>query len=254
MHMEQLADDRGFVIGTADGTSEPSSGIRFWAATDACCNFVNSPVDDSGFIRSLIEAIQSGWPIDPQRIYVTGHSNGGFMSYRMACDHADLIAGIASLAGAAFDHAPTSLPHIGSYSCAPSEPVHVLQVHGSSDGTVSYAGGTFYRAYPSAAGSVRRWAAFNGCDDESSPAGNTLGTDVSWDLVAPSGEDTTNAWHDNCPPGGSAELWTIANGQHTPRACAEDDSSHTCSTSVAADSWPRLSARMVDWLLERRKP
>eukprot|EP01043_Picozoa_sp_COSAG02_P081817 COSAG02_NODE_20185_length_844_cov_1.273826_1_plen_216_part_10 len=215
----QLADDRGFIIGTADGTAE-NTGTKFWAATDACCNFVGSPVDDSGFLRALIEAIQAGWPVDPKRIYVSGHSNGGFMSYRMACDHADLIAGIASLAGATFDHTPTSLPHIGSYSCAPSEPVHVLQVHGTSDETVSYGGGSFYHAYPSAAGSVRRWAELNGCDREPSPVGNSLSMEVSWDLVAPSGEDTTNSRHDNCPAGGSAELWSIANGHHTPRACA----------------------------------
>ena len=175
------------------------------------------------------------------------------MSFRMACDHADLIAGIASLAGATFDHTPTSMPHVDSYSCAPSEPVHVLQVHGTSDETVSYRGGTFYRAYPSAAGSVQRWAAFNGCDDERSLVGNTLDSDMSWDLVAPSGEDTTNTLHDNCPAGGSAELWSIANGHHVPRACAEDEG-NTCNTDVPVDGWPRLSARMVDWLLARRKP
>lgn len=251
MHLRQLADDRGFIIGTADGTAEPS-GTKFWAATDACCNFVRSPVDDSGFLRALIEAIQVGWPVDPKRIYVSGHSNGGFMSFRMACDHADLIAGIASLAGATFDHTPTAMPYVDSYSCAPSEHVHVLQVHGTSDETVSYRGGTFYRAYPSAAGSVQRWAAFNGCDNERSLV-NTLDSDMSWDLVAPSGEDTTNTWHDNCPAGGSAELWSIANGHHVPSACAEDVG-NTCNTDVPADGWPRLSARMVDWLLARRKP
>jgi hypothetical protein len=71
-------------------------------------------------------------------------------------------------------------------------------------------------------------------------AGNKLRTDLSWDLVAPSGEGTTNAWHDTVRRGAqSAELWTIANGQHIPRACAdyeEQSNTWTCSTSVAGDS------------------
>jgi polyhydroxybutyrate depolymerase len=246
-HMEQLADDRGVIVATADGTTD-SGGTTFWDATDYCCNFGRAAVDDSGFLRALIEAVQAGFPVDPQRIYVSGHSNGGFMSYRMACDHADLIAGIASLAGAAFEHAATPM-HNMAYTCAPTEPVHVLQIHGSRDGTIPYGGGG---NLPSASGSVRRFAAFNGCDETTSPAGNTLSPDLSWDLVQPQGGDTTNSWHDNCPPGGSAELWTVEGGSHSPELCAEEEG-EVC-TSPDADGVARLTARMVDWLLQRRKP
>ena len=52
-----------------------------------------SAVDDSGYVRQIIMTIQGIYKIDPRRIYVTGHSNGGYMSHRMACDHSDLIAG-----------------------------------------------------------------------------------------------------------------------------------------------------------------
>eukprot|EP01043_Picozoa_sp_COSAG02_P023184 COSAG02_NODE_1231_length_13766_cov_16.546572_4_plen_283_part_00 len=253
-HMEQLADDRGVIVAAADGTTDPS-GTTFWAATDACCDFYASSADDSGFIRALIETVQAGWPIDPHRIYVTGHSNGGFMSYRMACDHADLIAGIASLAGAAFDHAATPLPHNAAYSCAPSEPVHVLQIQGTSDATISYDGGSLNgHRYPSAPGSVRRFAAFNGCDETVSPIGNTLSPELSWDLVQPQGDDTTNSWHDNCRPGGSAELWIVEGGGHSPEMCADVEIEDNACNSPTADSMARLTARMVDWLLQRRKP
>ena len=64
--------------------------------------------------------------VDPYRIYVAGHSNGGFMSYRLACTHADRIAAIVSLAGATFD-TPAD--------CSPTEPVAVLQIHGTADDT-----------------------------------------------------------------------------------------------------------------------
>ena len=50
----------------------------------------------------MITAIEGAVTVDPQRIYVVGHSNGGFMSYRLACTRADRIAAIVSLAGATF--------------------------------------------------------------------------------------------------------------------------------------------------------
>ena len=121
MHLRQLADDRGFIVATPDGTA--TGGTSFWSATDACCNFVRSSVDDTGYLRALVEAVQAQFPVDSKQIYFSGHSNGGFMSYRMACDHADLIAGIASLAGAAFDHSPVRLTGIPAYSCSPVRPV-----------------------------------------------------------------------------------------------------------------------------------
>jgi poly(3-hydroxybutyrate) depolymerase len=106
---------------------------------------------DSAYIRALIEAVQGSYPVDPRAIFVGGHSNGGFMSYRLACDHSDLIAGIASIAGAAFNpYVPPNhawLPGVGggyvSYSCNPTHPINVLQIHGDADETVSFAGENF---------------------------------------------------------------------------------------------------------------
>jgi poly(3-hydroxybutyrate) depolymerase len=72
-----------------------SSAANFWNASDACCNFYNSGVDDAGYLRALIEEIGRQFSVDRKRIYLIGHSNGGYMTYRMACEYADLIAGIA---------------------------------------------------------------------------------------------------------------------------------------------------------------
>ena len=82
-------------------------------------------------------------------------TNGGFMSHRMACDHAGRVASIASLAGATwYDPA----------NCAPAAPVHALQIHGTQDGTIQYNGGTLFgNAYPGAQDSVESWVGYAGC-------------------------------------------------------------------------------------------
>ncbi len=107
----QWADKLGFLSVYPDGTAD-SEGILFWNATDACCDFDGSGIDDSGYLRDLIESIIDELAVDTDRIYVVGASAGGFMAHRLACDHADLIAAIASVAGATWAD-PTM--------CTPSE-------------------------------------------------------------------------------------------------------------------------------------
>jgi polyhydroxybutyrate depolymerase len=94
------------------------NGARFWNATDACCDVDASGVDDSSYLAGLINEIGSHVAVDPRRVFVVGHSNGAFMSYRMACDHADTIAAIVSLAGA---------PPADPAACRPTEPVAILR-------------------------------------------------------------------------------------------------------------------------------
>lgn len=74
----------------------------FWNATNSCCDLFHSGVDDSAYIASIIADVKSTVAVDPKRIFVVGHSNGGFMAYRMACNHAGDIAAIVSLAGATY--------------------------------------------------------------------------------------------------------------------------------------------------------
>ncbi|MBL9037642.1 MAG: hypothetical protein JNG84_03905, partial [Archangium sp.] len=61
-----------------------SLGYRFWNATPACCNLENQAVDDVAYLTSVLDAVEAEVRIDPARVYFTGHSNGGFMSFRMA--------------------------------------------------------------------------------------------------------------------------------------------------------------------------
>ena len=129
--LEPLAEQRGFLFVHPDGTIN-ALGKRFWNATDACCGF-SSTVDDSAYLMSLIEQVQAQFNVDPKRICLVGHSNGGFMSYRMACEHADTIAAIVSLAGATY---------LDTDECDPTEPVSVLQIHGTAHDTIAFDGGS----------------------------------------------------------------------------------------------------------------
>ena len=131
-HLGQEAAKRGFLYAYPDGTFD-SNGNRFWNATDACCDFDRTGVADAAYLADVITEIRTNFAVDPKRIDLIGHSNGGFMSYAMACAHADLIAAIASLAGATFANPA---------DCAPTVPVAVLQIHGTADDTVVFKGGT----------------------------------------------------------------------------------------------------------------
>ena len=199
--LESVAHERGMLYAVPDGLTDPM-GNKYWNASEACCDFGNSGVDDSAYLRGLIDEIGGVYDVDPKRIYFVGHSNGGFMSYRMACDHADVVAAIVSLAGAMDDMAP---------DCAPTEPVSVLQVHGTMDETILYDGGDIVgNAYTSAADTVALWAGENGCDATATDDPTPLDIDTGL-----AGSETTVARHEGCPAG-EAELWSIQDGTHIP--------------------------------------
>jgi polyhydroxybutyrate depolymerase len=202
-----FVDELDFVLVVPDGTVD-DGGRRFWNATPACCDFNGENVDDVGYLSGLVEEVMAGVRIDVGRVYSFGHSNGGFMSYRLACDRSDLFTAIASLAGASFSD--ESL-------CQPAEfPVSVLQIHGTLDDTIQYEGGSTVvgvdYAYPSAQRSVEIHAELAGCDIRGAVEGDVL--DVENTI---SGEETTTLnFEDGCAEGVDASLWTIPQGTHIP--------------------------------------
>lgn len=224
MQFSNLVDEYGFLYLFPTGTSD-FLGNPFWNATDACCNLFGSGVNDSAYLRSVVETMQAQYNVDPRRIHFAGHSNGGFMSYRMACDHADLVASIASLAGATYAN-----PN----ACTPSEPVHTLQIHGTADTVIQFNGGCipFGGCYPSAAQTVQTWAAYNGCSTTGVVQPDMLDLDAS---IA-GAESTVTTFDDGCEDGGSTQLWTIPGGAHSPPLSAD------------------FSRLMVEFLLDHPKP
>jgi len=203
-NLRSRIDSDRFMLCVPNGTTD-AEGNRFWNATDFCCDFENQNPDDSGYLRNLIETIAAGYPVDLESIHVVGHSNGGFMSYRMACDHADLISSIASLAGATYSN---------TSDCTPSEPVHVLQIHGTADTVIRYGGQCiipFVFCYPGAVESVETWAQYDGCSsvEETAPP-------LDLDASIPGTEPSRVILADGCGEHGSAELWRIEGGSHGP--------------------------------------
>lgn len=215
--LREAALARGFVYAYANGSLD-STGNRFWNATDACCDFDASGVDDVGYLLGVIEAIESQVAIDPKRIALIGHSNGAFMAFRMACERADLISAVIGLAGATFAD-PTD--------CAPSAPVAIVAIHGTGDRTILYAGGTIeglgsgdvMAAYPGALETASIWATYDGCGTSAVVPGETIDVDADVSVDGQPAETTVTRWT-GCADGGAVELWTIPDGIHAPTISA----------------------------------
>ena len=195
------ARERVFVL-APDGSVDRQKR-QFWNAGAACCNFDHQPIDDLARIGRLIDTWRARPDIDSTRIYVTGHSNGGFMTERLACALGDRISAAASLAGAA----PPS-----EQSCAPTKSLSLLEVHGDADEIVRYGGGSVFDSaelarFPSTQQGFRDWARRLGC---TGPALAAPDRDLDWRLP---GAETRVERYTRCASG-SVELWTVRGGNH----------------------------------------
>ena len=202
----KLVDDKGVLVAAPDGTVDKDNN-QFWNATDACCDRQNTKVDDVAYLTGVIKEIKAEYNVDPGRVYLIGHSNGGFMSFRMACDAADQVAAIVSLAGATWSD---------SSRCKPSKAVSVLAIHGDQDTAVLIDGGTKKLlgktvTYPGAKKSLKLWAGYNKCTGKLGKVEKTLDLDS---LTA--GSETEVQRHAGCPKGVDVELWTMKNAGHLP--------------------------------------
>jgi polyhydroxybutyrate depolymerase len=197
-------DRLGFLYAYPDGTLD-SKNKRFWNATDVCCDFDKRNIDDVAYVDAIIDDMAAQYHVDRKRVFLVGHSNGGFMSHRYACDRSERVAAFVALAGDNFKDATR---------CQPKSPVAVLQVHGDKDDAVPYEGGTApdgVRSVPSALDSVKSWATQNGCTLTADKSAPDLDLETNLD-----GKETTVARFPGCKPGGAAELWTIRGGSHLP--------------------------------------
>jgi polyhydroxybutyrate depolymerase len=143
--IREVADVEGFAVAYPQGLGDAWNGI-------VCCGF--SSADDVGFARALVADVSQRLPIDPNRVYATGFSNGGLLSHRLACEAADLFAAAAPVA--------FQLPNPLSFPCSPSRPIAVKHFHGFWDTVVPYAGVAALQV-PAAPDSLARWASINGC-------------------------------------------------------------------------------------------
>ena len=121
---DELADSSKFVVAYPGGLN------RAWNVNGGgCCGRpAKQGIDDVGFITAAIADIKRNLSIDASRVYATGMSNGGMMSYTLACD-TSIFAAIGPVSGTQLDPCPS--PH----------PVSVMTIHGTKDPLVPYGGG-----------------------------------------------------------------------------------------------------------------
>jgi polyhydroxybutyrate depolymerase len=204
LHLGDAAERRGMISAYPDGTTD-SKGSRFWNATDYCCDFDQSGVDDSKYLLDVVAAIKAHLAVDPKRIFLLGHSNGGFMSYRMACDHADVVAAIVSLSSATFAN---------DADCRPSEAVSVLEIHATADNVIAFKGGG-PATFPGAEETVHKWARYDGCDPALSKSPKRVDVDAALSFKGHRAEATVQT-SAGCRNRAAVELWTMHGGGHAP--------------------------------------
>jgi polyhydroxybutyrate depolymerase len=220
-HLKAVADAHGALVVAPPGSRNPD-GSSYWNAGGACCDLYDERPDDVAYLDAVLDDVAARYAVDEGRVYVVGHSNGGFMAYWYACKRSERVAAIVSLAGEALSD---------TAACTPKAPVAVLQIQGDADEIVPYDGGNLgspevlavlrrhhFRLPPDgihassfagARGSASEWAAWNGCGpltDDAAP----LDLDVRV-----GGAETSVASAKGCK-GGAAELWTIHGGTHVP--------------------------------------
>jgi polyhydroxybutyrate depolymerase len=142
------SDEEGFIVAWPQGVSSS------WNAYGCCGTADSQNIDDVGFLKAVVGRISALGNINHSRVYVTGLSNGGFMSHRLACEAADVFAAAAPVS------APLNLDD--PTQCRPVRPITVVHYHGLRDSTVPYNGGGSLGFQP-AQDSLSAWADINGC-------------------------------------------------------------------------------------------
>jgi polyhydroxybutyrate depolymerase len=203
---DQLADSAKFVIAYPDGIG------RSWNGHGCCGKAARENIDDVGFITAMVGQIGADLPIDKSRVYAAGISNGGIMSYALACN-----SGIFAAIG------PDSATMIDA--CAAPHPTSVIHIHGTADKLVPYNGGQGTSAVngPSVADVNAFWRKVDQCD----PPDVTTNAPLTTSIAA-------------CADKRNVELITIDGGKHqwpggTTLLEKRDSTSHG------------LNATQIDW-------
>jgi polyhydroxybutyrate depolymerase len=158
--MSPKADKEHFIAVYPNGDGKLKNKLLTWNTWNCCGYALKNNINDVKFIRLLIDKLEQEYNADPKRIYATGLSNGGMMSYRLACELSDKIAAIAPVAGA-----------LNCDNCRPDFPVAVIAFHGTADKHLPYYGGMgdnsiAPRIDKPVSFAIGSWVKNNGCTDK----------------------------------------------------------------------------------------
>ncbi len=185
--MDPVSNANGFIVCYPDGIDNVWN-VSFQGGSTA---------DDVGYINALIDRLHQDYNIDKTRVYSCGMSNGGYLSYKLACELGDRICAIASVTG--------SMVPIEFSNCSPSRAVPVMQMHGTEDPTVAYGGSAFATDQDVL---MAWWANNNGCDEEPS-------FEEIEDIDPNDGCTAERYVWSNCTDGADVEFYKIIDGEHT---------------------------------------
>ena len=187
-----IADTEGFLLVHPEGTT--FIGDQFW---NVGFPGLSSTIDDVGFTEALIDELATLYAIDLDRVYATGMSNGGFMSFLLACQLSEKIAAVASVTG--------SMTQDTFDDCNAQHPIPVLQIHGTDDGVVLYNGNNL--SIP-IADVISYWVDYNNC--ETTPTTTTLP-----DVDVSDGSTVEHSVYEDGDNGITTEHMKVIGGGHT---------------------------------------
>ena len=196
--MNEVASENGFAVCYPQGLSD-QSGYNFWNVGYAFHQ--NQTVNDVSFLSSLANYLQNEYSLDPQNTFSTGMSNGGDMSYMLACQANDVFRAIAPVAGCMMEEI---------YNTCDSSPVPILEIHGTNDSVTLWDGdmenNDGWGAYYSIEDGIELWVETNGClSSENILIPNTSTNDGSYII---------NHRYFNCNENAEVWLYEVVGGGH----------------------------------------
>jgi len=192
--MNAVADTAGFLVVYPQGLNRESLGDigPGWNAENS-----DELVNDLAFFHVLIDVLYLEFGIDLSRVYATGLSQGGGMTYLLASDLGDRIAAIASVAATM----NTGLEY------TPSRPIPLLQIHGTADGLVPYTGSEVLPVL-SVDSTLQFWLNYNGCAEGQS-------VEELPDVTEADSSTVTRITYTGCPEGAEMVHYRVNGGGHT---------------------------------------
>ncbi len=154
--------------------------------------------DDVGFTNALIDSLHAEYGINLDRVYSCGMSNGGFFSYKLACELNDRIAKIASVTG--------SMVASEANNCIPANPIPVMQIHGTADNVVNYNGSPGVSIPIEEL--LENWIELNGC----TPVSDTIFVE---DISTTDFSTAQLIQYRDCDDNVMIAFYKIIGGQHT---------------------------------------